>query len=238
MSKINTSKHIICYIDLLGTKDRIAKDSNSDYLNVINDSYNEAIKIVNAISYLATELSYRIKIFSDNIIIASESDINRKDDNHIAIALNRMTLIAMAIQRELLKQDIFILGGITWGELYIDETFVYGKGLLDSYKLECEKALYPRIIIDDELIKLSEYCLQENEDNVLQLYNIKKDKDKLYFLDYLNYIKDEKVSSIIDHSNKKIDSLIEIEADNRVVQKLIWHKQYLEYLLDKRNSIK
>ena len=41
MSRINTSKHIICYIDLLGTKDRIAKDSNIDYLNVINDSYNE-----------------------------------------------------------------------------------------------------------------------------------------------------------------------------------------------------
>ena len=238
MNRISTSKQIICYIDLLGTKDKIIRDSNSDYLNVINDSYNEAIKIVDSISSAATVLPYKIKIFSDNFIIATESNANRKDDNHIAIALNRMALIAMAIQRELLKQDIFIRGGITWGDLYMDESFVYGNGLLDAYKLECEKALYPRIIIDEELIKLSEYCMQESEDYIMEVYNIKKDKDKLYFLDYLNYLKDKKVNLIIDYSNSKIDHFIEIETDNRVIQKLIWHKQYLEYLLNKRNSDK
>lgn len=236
MNRLKTCKQIICYIDLLGTKEKIKKDTNDEILNVINDCYKKVIKIKDLITTGTTALPYKIKIFSDNIIISSESNPSRKDDNHVVIAFNRITTIAMAIQRELLKCDIFIRGSITWDNLYIDDLFVYGKGLVDAYKLECEDAIYPRIIVDSKLVDLLERCYKANNESVLMVNNVIKDKDGLYFLNYLNYLADTNVNQLIDNSYSKIDRLISTQEDIRTRQKLIWHKQYLESLITKREN--
>ena len=60
-------------------------------------------------------------------------------------------------------------------DLYFGEHFVYGAGLLKSYKMENESVIYPRIVIDSSVLAI----IQPTESF------ISLDKDRQYFYDYL-----------------------------------------------------
>ena len=59
----------------------------------------------------------------------------------------------LEIQFQLSSMGIFIRGGITLKELYTGKNFIYGKGIIDAYHIENKIAIYPRVVIDKELIK-------------------------------------------------------------------------------------
>lgn len=57
-----------------------------------------------------------------------------------------------ATAERLLEMGYFIRGAITAGNLFHDQHTVYGQGLVDAYQAETGKAIYPRIIVADELL--------------------------------------------------------------------------------------
>jgi hypothetical protein len=127
---------IIAYIDVLGTKSVLSSDDES--------------KVTEFVNHLRTLYGYIVKtdankrIFSDNIVIF---------DSYSEENLRKIVDIVSSTQYYLLmRYKLASRGGIARGILYYNEDFILGKGLVDAYLLESEKALSPRVIIDPDLV--------------------------------------------------------------------------------------
>ena len=60
---------------------------------------------------------------------------------------------------------VIVRGGIARGGLIHDKEMVVGPAMVDAYLLESKKAVYPRIIISEELKNEFEVNLQEYVDS-------------------------------------------------------------------------
>ena len=133
--------YYIAYFDVLGYK-YLIQDTYWFMLlmrilkmgiSCLNDSVNEPDKN----SSSALEVKY--KVFSDNILICSKENWSG--------VFNK----AVILQKDLIKQGVFIRGGMCYGKLYFDDDFIGGQGLIKAVDLENE-AKFPRIIIDETFI--------------------------------------------------------------------------------------
>jgi hypothetical protein len=90
-------------------------------------------------------------MFSDNICISipyNENDF-----------LNKFRVLALFIikfQNLMMLEGFFIRGGVSLGSYYSDNHIIFSGGLVKSYLLESKKAIYPRVILDSEIISLIE----------------------------------------------------------------------------------
>ena len=118
-------------------------------------------------------------------------------------------------------------GGISIGQLFIDDVMVWGDALLTSYYLEDKVANYPRIIIDksvvDEII----------QDNKLSEY-MRKDFDNLYFLNFLNdcHFCGEMLMNGFQIMQREARNNI----DDKTYQKFSWHMNFVNSELDIKNE--
>jgi len=223
-----TQKYLVAYLDLLGTKHQIETDDNCDLLNIVSSCYENVIRTLSTIMPISGIEDCKIKVFSDNIIVAIPSDTTQRDDHHPIIALNRIGPAVRYLQREFLNKKILIRGGVTYGQLYIDDVFVWGKALIDAYSLESTIAKYPRIVIDQSIVELKGLVLFDDQSlDFLSINKIKKDYDGEFFFDYLNYPRDVKTRALIDSSLDDINMRIESETKKDVLEKYIWHRNYL-----------
>lgn len=87
-------------------------------------------------------------MFSDNIIIAIPCSSDK------GFILRYMITMIGCLQLEFIKAGILIRGSIVSGMLCINNSYVFGSGLVQAHKLENEVSVFPRIIIERKLIKL------------------------------------------------------------------------------------
>jgi hypothetical protein len=120
-------------------------------------------------------------------------------------------------------------GGITIGQLYIDEIMVWGEALVKAYYLEDKVALYPRVILDSNVIS------EIKDDSVLSEY-IRKDFDDLTFLNYLNncHFCGEMLMNGFELMKEEIGG----RWDEKMQQKFCWHKNNINSELDRKNEKK
>jgi hypothetical protein len=52
----------------------------------------------------------------------------------------------------LLMHNIYVRGGVSLGFHFENENTIFSKGLLNAHSIETKRALYPRIVVDNELI--------------------------------------------------------------------------------------
>lgn len=231
-NNLKVSKHLICYIDILGYKDLINSITNEDdVLFLIDSSFKECIKRSKMAPGLDIEIS--INIFSDNILFSTK--INENNISDILLKIEKMILFISIFQSLLITHyQTFIRGSLTIGNLYVDKElgYVFGKGLINAYNLENEKAIYPRIILDDSIKKI---LIDNNKITIQTMY----DNDGFYFINYLYYNAillcnrqwDSEAHPIIlqeflKHKENVIESAKLVENNEHVLRKYIWAAGY------------
>lgn len=237
--KLTYKRYAIAYMDILGTKDAIMSETP----NILLERFDTVFTMVDLI--IKKELGFeensddiKIKIFSDNICVAQE--IKKGEDES-------SRLVWLAVRCRNFQRNIFtsygrllIRGGITVGDLYIDDNFVLGPGLIEAYKMENEYAKYPRIIIDrrytDKVTEiLKDYFRQIN--NGTAKCPIVKDDDGLYFLDFLEpdpYGIDESIEETHEWIRQDEDNLNMITRDEKecLKSKFDWLRNYHQKIKD------
>ena len=179
-------KYIVCYLDLLGATEAIKNDDGTVF-NLVKNIYENANKVFR--KYAKNEFELDIKAFSDNIVLSRKIDKSMKESMQILYFIVSISVMLSGA----LKKNLLLRGGITIGEFYIDTTMVWGKALVKAYNLENKVAIYPRVIIDDAVIKrLIE--LNRDDEELFGASMIKVDKDGRYFVDYLQENKEDKVA--------------------------------------------
>ncbi len=222
-------KHMVGYLDLLGARRDMKSDCDGEYLRTVYRCFAIAEKFADAMCETVDE-PFRTKIFSDNIIVALPcTELDSSSNNNPVIAFNRITTIIGALQRNLLEHNILSRGSITYGDLYIDSLMVFGEALIKAYELESGVAIFPRVIFSKQA---QEFDVKlEFEGETVSTNQLRKDSDKLFFLDYLNFPKDNSIQSLAANSMHWVADRLNDENDIRILQKLSWHINYLESIL-------
>lgn len=154
---METKKHYIAYMDILGYSAYIAEnpDKANDYLKTITEAIGKVKNNVAGISLVGkngfhADVDIKCKTFSDNILLCMEATDGPDEIRRIIVFL----ISVASIQRGLvIEHNLLMRGGITIGELFINNDFVFGKGLIDAVGLE-KKAENPCIIASDEFVSL------------------------------------------------------------------------------------
>lgn len=155
-SQICNKNYLVAYLDILGFKSHVENfvNNNSDNHKEILTKIKLALKIALDSPFLNAHKDYNINIqyrqFSDCTCFSiSDFSGNPVEESYILYAfihfLNGFNYI-------LLLFDLYIRGGISIGFHYEDDNIIFSEGLIKAYELE-SKSIYPRIILDDELIK-------------------------------------------------------------------------------------
>lgn len=222
-----TTPHFVAYLDLLAGK-HLIQSQEDESLNRLH-SLLQVAKESSAHNSGALFPQCKVKIFSDNIIIACRLSGNPERDlpkiNAALILISAMQIVGMEMYHYLFR------GGATIGNLFIDDVMVWGNGLVRASELECACAVYPRIIIDNplmDMLKMDKNIIEGD----FNKYAISLDADNMYFLDYLKaYFKLSVTSKyrteFIKENYNYYSEELPSEADD-VRQKLLWQVSYLE----------
>lgn len=221
MAKEYTECHI-AFIDILGFKNLVMNEQ-CDYLyNVfqqIRVSSQTGFNLGN--EFVSSFLLVKHYVMSDSIILYIDASIK---DSFFALVRT-----CQFLQMSLLTMDtpILVRGGITSGPIFSENEIIYGKGLVNSYLLEENTAIYPRIIFTKQTLDNGRrnYESIKPEIDSLAFY---KDRDELYSVNFmsLEFIKDLRyVPTYLDHVLSFCQKNIDTETNNSVRSKYLWLKE-------------
>lgn len=136
--------HVVAFIDILGSSQILKSDDEkviSDYLMGIDGLYLSSLNNV----------SDGVKMFSDNILIYSESATEEDAQSVVSSVAH--------IQWSIMKEfNLFIRGGIVMGRLdkipEVESDYIIGKAIVEAHELESTIAIYPRVVVSKEVAEL------------------------------------------------------------------------------------
>lgn len=217
-NRIKLKTYYLAYMDILGAKKYIESEESENYLNKVQKLYAEAIGMINSNSKEGYHKNNKLKIFSDNIVLAIPQ-IEYFGETINEINSCNILIFAAFFQIVALKYSFLVRGGISVDNLYIDNDFVFGKALIQAYKLESEIGLYPRIVIDPKDISL---FLKSNFQRRILL----KDSANIYYIDpfenYFGYIHKSIKNENLDIIRTNLNEMLIVNKDNKINQKICW----------------
>ena len=233
-------KYVVAFIDILGYSNLIADTKNRNIKSVIEkiehiieNCIQPIIENEVAELYVAENETLKYKIFSDSIMIS----LSVPSLKGIVAWKNIVSFIKMLmqLQSQLIENDIFIRGAMTVGQHYENNNIIFSRALIQAYKYESTKAIYPRIVIVDEALDF----INEKIGTVwLPPYTnwIKRDADKIAFIDYLD-LKREWLPYInftdyLKLHKQKVVNQLDVQTSPRVLHKYIWIGNYHNYKIE------
>lgn len=177
----------------------------------------------------------RITQFSDSIVISFKLD----DQDQVFHTL----MDYMFISLDLVTKGYLLRGGITWGKLIHTDKSIFGPAMVDAYKLETKRAIFPRIIVNKDIYDLGKLVyngdpetLREVLDNILT-----EDDDGELYIDYISKANSEFNEPVYDtltyiNSLKDIIEKAMATKNPTVISKMYWLKNkvnnYIENLIE------
>lgn len=214
--QIKETKHIIAYLDFLGVKKRICS-GDTEFINQLKFIYHKAkqnCQKVNSCVDNSKLAPIKQQIFSDNIVFAQE--IISKDNVYQVF---NFILFVSAYLHQALLAGFLVRGGITIGDLYIDNTFVSGKALVKAYQLESQIAIYPRVVVDFDVFGI----LSTLDDMIMKNFSLPVGDDLIYCIDGFRVIfKPPGMRIALEKIRKAILEICKYEKNFKIVQKHLW----------------
>lgn len=229
---------IVCAIDILGFSQMIVDSCEEGYGNSLLREINYLIN-KNKQCIIPNKYSHgKIKIFTDNMVVAYPISGDGEEE------LDEILENVSEYQFNLALEGLFVRGGISVGNFYINDDIVFGPALLDAHNTESILACYPRIILDDKTVKkLQKYI--NYYDVAPQNNMILIDNDGQWFLNYLNTIfkyytecnneyefERIQLELLIRHRDKIEEMLLIHKKNTKVWDKYVWTANYHNYFCD------
>lgn len=160
-SLIETEPRLVCFMDILGFSEKIREYDNNETSTLLQD-IQEAFRLakeqfIDAAQNQDVIKHLKYQTFSDNICISIPYFDNEED---FLASLNLISVYVRGLSLIMMSKKLFMRGGISMGSFYSDDNIIFSSALVKSYNLESKVAIYPRVVIDDEIIgKLMNYRL-------------------------------------------------------------------------------
>jgi hypothetical protein len=231
------TKRIVCFADILGFSELIKSASDPVSGGAIIKTIEEALNgdLISPIrnSVGSSKKKSSIKLFSDCISISA-------DDSFSGLLL----LVAQlaSAQNRLIRKSILIRGAISSGLHYESRSMIFSAGLVSAYKMETSQAIYPRIIVEEELI---ERHFRTGNENTIEAKKklasvwLARDSDRQYFIAYnpgIIFQGDAAVKAKNRYAQQRdaLKKLIHSQAKSpAALNKLAWAQRYHDYSCQK-----
>lgn len=240
-------ERIIAFIDILGFKNEIEKKTINSFSG--NENEQESERIYDFISLLHKDFvnrnpipksTYCVTQFSDSLVISYS--ISEK------ASLFSIILSLLYLHMDAISHGLLIRGGVTSGKLMHDDKHLFGPAMNEAYKIESEIAIFPRIVVNKELIEIAYNNpnwsnTPEDEKKYIESL-LQKDEDGFLYIDYF-YSACEEIIGIHDYYGlpdyfnditKIIDSN-ENTKDFKIIQKYNWLKIQFNKILGKYKNL-
>lgn len=183
---MNYEDRIVAFIDVLGFRamvnDTVDAKGNDDQTKIqrIYDAYEVIQDNWRGSSSGLEKTSKKTTIFSDCIVVS----VAENEASQVFWTLLEIKHLIMA----LVYHGILVRGAVVRGKLIHERNVVFGPALVEAYTLESKAALYPRIILDRDLVvaagqrRAGHHSKKEEIDYVQSL--LEKDSDGMYYVDY------------------------------------------------------
>jgi hypothetical protein len=245
-------KYLVSMFDILGFKEELKNKTCDEIYNAFKIFELEIKKTESDIKDGFVSGQNMIN-FSDSVIRFKELPTNPEDVDH---AVFDELIFLLHMQYSLINKDILVRGAFTIGDLFIKDKMVYGDGVVKAYDLEQNIAIYPRIIIDSDIIKLvnNAYAKGNWGASYKQDYRdvLCLSDSGLYYLDYLRAIETEldnpeDYPAVLRTHKELIQRRIKKEnITSRVKAKIQWLANYHDGVIEniseeaftKRNLVK
>ncbi len=165
--------HWTLFVDLLGYRDINGDVDNLEKAKELIEfmksnvelfkNQNDSIKLREQYSQsnfdIFSHYDISFAFISDSLIVSYTPNLESDFPEHIALSHSaNMLLIILQrlislIYKCVLEKKIFLRGGISNHYSYIDGTFAVGKGVGAAYLAESKKAIYPRVVLADDVVE-------------------------------------------------------------------------------------
>lgn len=225
-----SSQHMIAFLDILGSADAIMHDEFS-FFSSVYELFGTSKALCEQFGEQLHFSNIKIKAFSDNIIFVQAIPPHCSYVEQCSI-IGAMSFFTSMFQFLALSKGILIRGGITVGSLCFNETFVWGKALVEAYRMENIYAIYPRVLVSPDIVKL---LVNENSHPQCSIRML-QDIDGQIFLDFLSCMHQSSRPWLISYVRGNIQRMQSKYADNiKVLQKYAWLETYLHRFQDENN---
>jgi hypothetical protein len=170
---IQSEDRIIAFIDILGFKELIKCAEKANDYTKLSNLIEKSIELFNDLN---PNSDFQFTQFSDSFVLSCRS-FNINDSMLFMIYLQDLINL-------FLSENILLRGGLTVGKLIHTKNVLMGPAMNRAYELESEVAKNPRVIIERDLFDYWETCLYDY--NVENIFEVSKDCDEEYFIDYIN----------------------------------------------------
>ncbi|MBA7596266.1 hypothetical protein ES703_03236 [subsurface metagenome] len=182
-NSIGYEKRIFAFIDILGFGD-LVEESEHDPTKILriyqllNRTRETAhLPVSHQFQTLQVDLKrFRSHTFSDTVTMSCPYESFDYFNAMVAWVMQYQYLMWA-------EEGVFIRGSIVYGDVFDNEnsTIVFSPAMISAYRLEKEKAKWPRILVDQSVLnKLPE----DKKQRALHEY-LRKEGKEIYYLDYL-----------------------------------------------------
>ena len=194
---------VVAFIDILGfrshideTTDKAGRDNEEKIQHMV--SAYEAIKKVweedNSIAETKVSSSKRVSMFSDSIVVSFKAE----EPNEVYYTLLNLKHLIMT----LIYSRLLCRGAVSIGKFLHTDDYLFGPALVEAYTLESKAAMYPRIILDRDVIEASldgKSVDHKNTDEIEYVESLlEQDSDGMYYIDYFYKARSELSGSEYD----------------------------------------
>jgi hypothetical protein len=173
---------VAAFIDILGYRDFMEEafkhgNGEKELLHLRNalDGAYQHLKAKPDWLTFSPKVNFQVRSFTDNLILGYPIP------KHLGAMHVLMTVVDYVgyVQTALAQEGYFIRGGISVGNLYVDDEIVFGPALMEAYRAEQDLAVYPRVVLCDSA-KTPYQGEWEKAPELLM------DSDQRIFVDYLD----------------------------------------------------
>lgn len=221
------SKYYVAFLDILGFKNLVnsPKTSCKDILNIYKylEQYKDMFFMFLKNEFEDMKSRIKVKIMSDSICVYIEANFPH--------ALYELVTFCTAFQYNLLLIDpcIFVRGGITYGDMYVKDSAIFGPALTEAYLLEENNARVPRIIMCKNTLDQGKAATDEVIQKQLERY-VFRDDDAFYTLDYFSFIG----KIVLPRINMVISNWLDTTTNESIRQKYLYVEKHIRRCLEEK----
>lgn len=142
----------VAYVDIMGFEDLIGRTTGATPIVKLEEILS-ALDVPSEVQLKGIVLGRIGDISSSGHTLTSFSDCIAVSTEDSEKGLMNLLFHVRAIAFRMLRLRFLVRGGIAKGNLFHHEGKIFGPALIKAYKLERDKAAYPRIIIDPAISK-------------------------------------------------------------------------------------